>query len=218
MGKKLFIVILVLFALLYFGGLSFGVYNNATENKQEEKKLDLSKADNGFMKGVDWLLGVFSPSLVLSGVKCNEQPVYEDFVLTESQPSCSLMLENADAKGEEAKNNRRGKIVFNKSLRYLEHVFVCFEERDNIKPPENCNSDDQVKNITALSLKVIYTTNPLENAANEPQCKGCWIPHEIERRPVRPVGLSVQEGGGVLHLECIGCRESSGKKLSLLIE
>ncbi len=113
--------------MLYFGGLSFGIYNRTTNKEGDEQKLDLSKADNAFMEGVDRLLGLFAPSLNLDGVKCNEQLVNSDFLLTEPQPHCTLMLKNTDEKGEQAKNNRRGQLQFGTTA---SHVYVCFNEKD----------------------------------------------------------------------------------------
>lgn len=204
MGKKLFIGLLILVAVLYVLVVSFGLFTVESESDQRQRKQNPEAGDNAAMRALDALLAPLAPRLVLNGLRCNGQPVAKIFRLTSSASKCTLQLCGAcrmpNGKLDE-EEHRRGELrIYDTGVQAYVFVDAPRDER-----PRDCH--DQLPG-SGLRLAVTYT--PAAGGGDGPRVQ-CWL----ARDAAKPIALSVLEGGGTLRLECLSCDQDQTLRLRI---
>ncbi len=205
MGKKLFIGLLILFAVLYFGVAGVGWFTADSDAEQRQRKQDPGAGEHPALRALDALLAPLAPPLALNGLQCAGQPVAKIFRLTAASPACTVRLCGACRlpDGEvEAAEHRRGELrVYDAGVRAFVFVDVPSEQR-----PQGCR--DALPE-TGVRLTLTYTPDD----GGDGDRVQCWL----ERDAAEPIALSVLQGGGTLALECLGCDQAKDQGIRLRI-
>jgi hypothetical protein len=218
MGKKLFIGLLILFAVLYVGSLVFGVATLESGKEREHERQDLlSFNDTPFAGVLDTLSGLFAPPLVLSEKvemnslagklerKCSGQSVDAPILLTEAAPICELSVRTG--KGED----------FGRAELKADPASVPMRWVVNGGQPEGCLTAGAADAPSAVRLVVEYTpADPEQKQEAKKQDPACQL-----QDPKRPATLTATRKSrdstlaGDIKLTCVGCDERAGRSIQL---
>jgi hypothetical protein len=201
--KRVFIVILVVFALLYLAALAVGFHMNARKAPSSVS----ATADNWVAWATGWLFG-FGPRLDLSRLNCDGQPADREITLTQAKTSCVMRIPGVGADGPKYRK-ASVKVVGGGADAYIlaefdEKRFAC-EDRDRSK----CFLEGMVP--SGLNLRVRFGPDAQQKDATrscpprEPNGKtwSCWL----HKPPKEAVDLVALKEGGTLTLTCEGCCE-----------
>lgn len=198
MRKKTFFVILIVLGVLYLLSLGVGVFKGPEEDQAKSAR---SASGNPALGAIDWLLSPFAPSLLLGNARCNGQAVAGDFTLA-AGAGCTITLANPN------KDYRRGSL----HVETANVDLLVFEPAGDRVPASPLSCARQARR-GRLTLCIAYAPNDSPKASPNVRVDGNWA------RPPRrgDFTVSVQRGGGALHLACAGCR-APDRTLKLRLE
>jgi hypothetical protein len=200
MGKKLFIILLILFAALYLGALAFGVATLESDSERENGRQDMSAGDRPFLRFLDKPLSLLAPPLLLRGLECNGQPVAKMFRLTESASACTLTLSVGTDQ-----EFRRGEVKT-----YGSGVTIWWAVEVDGERPKGCKDPEEVLRTSGLRLILAYEPQGEDSENGDT----CWLKQDRDR----PASITVAEAGGSLSLSCSGCEEENDKNIRLRLK
>jgi hypothetical protein len=187
--KRVFIVVLVVFALLYLAALAVGFHMNARKAPSGVS----ATADNWVAGATGWLFG-FGPRLDLSRLSCDGQPADRGITLTQAKTSCVMHI---PAVGADGPKYRKASLRASGAGVY---VWASFQKDGPFKQGADPNCLPPETPLPAgLKLKVKYEPGKKQ----EGEMWNCWL----HKPPKEAVDLVALKEGGTLTLTCEGCCE-----------
>jgi len=186
--NKVVVVVLVLVAALYVVSLAVGFrFNVDTQGRPDREEVQ-----NSWVSYLRDPLSIFAPNLL----RCNDQPVDEDFVLTQRNNRCEVDVPGRGDSG-----------MMTATLMVLSQGVVVYERSDSPTRNPDCRSEAQLE--PGLRLKVEYLPE-----GKTPRTPVCWL----DRSKAESVGFVVLRDGGQLTLTCEGCGAGPDRLMRLRLE
>ncbi len=235
-SKKIFFILLMILAVLYFVSLGTGIALNDSGGKGGQPK-NLSNLTDQWVGALGPLLSVFAPALDLTRLECRNQSVGRSFTLQYtptqvdggSKRSCDIRIPP-----DSEEDYRKAQLITDKSSVTV-YVRAKFDpDRFHPKHRErNCYLDGETLSAALLRftytrpnerplrtdklpegprLEVQYVPPPEDggNGDSEGKMWECWLAQEAGK----PVPITAFKGGGTLKLAvaCDDCDKQSGAK------
>ncbi|MDJ0870887.1 MAG: hypothetical protein QNJ87_03890 [Gammaproteobacteria bacterium] len=221
--KKVFFIVLAIFAVLYFASLGTGIWLNAGDEPNNP-----SQATDKWVGALGPLLSVFAPALDLTGLECQGNPVNNKFTLVFKPDEA----EGGDDRTCDIRIPPDGDKDYRKAELITKHasvdVYVRAKfERKRFKPQnraDNCLLDattvpEPIRKFTPIRegekkletdelpggprLEVWYP--PPKEGDQDPKMWECWL----KKKAKEPVPITAFEEGGTLRLAvaCDDCKK-----------
>lgn len=198
MNKKTLVILVVVIVVLNLAAITTGLVTNS-DNQQAEPVPAVLGALGG-------LLGGLAPNLPLNGLRCNNQPVADPFVLEarrDRKVECAIAIP-ADAK----EKYRRTELQV---LSPMEGVFLRvdyrFDQRPRVDQDPECLQESKLNQRLArrgLFLEIHYEPRQESSADGT-----CWLMLD----QADPLALTVLADGATLSLSltCERCEQATGR-------
>ncbi|MEO1575198.1 MAG: hypothetical protein AAFU65_09590 [Pseudomonadota bacterium] len=189
------VLVLVVLILVFAAVMTIGLLFSRDEAPRPGQPP--ASADSAFLQA----LTRFSPSIELSGLRCNGAPVTREFALDRNQSNCSISIP-----GDQDNDVRSAKIA-TRTPDLTRYVHAVFESRDNPKSrrdPDTCIVDDA--NLAAFRLEIRY--DPKDGPDGDTW--SCWLKQPAGKH----ISIVAMKDGGRLSLRCAGC-DSDARRIKL---
>ncbi len=226
--KKVFFIVLAIFAVLYFTSLGTGIWLNAGDDPNNP-----SQATDKWVGSLGPMLSIFAPALDLTGLECRGNPVNEEFTLVYKPDAanggnartCDITI---PPDGD--KDYRKAKLIIEQASVDV-YVRAKFEKK-RFKPQkreDNCLLDattvlpESIRKFTPIKhgekelktdelpggprLEVWYPPPPPPEEDKDPKMWECWL----KKEPKEPVPITAFAEGGTLMLTvvCDDCEKNA---------
>ncbi len=202
MGKRLFIGLLILFAVLYLASVTLGFATFGTEKERENERSGLMSSGSGGSAILDRLTSLFAPPLVVRPIDCSGRSEDRTIRLSASTPRCELRVRAG--KGDDYASGE---------LRYSAGAGIWWVV--NGGQPKGCATvHGGAGNAAAPRLLVEYIPSDRQELDEAKKLNPACRKQDAERAAT----LTVTGDGGNLILSCVGCDQQTDRTIRVSIE